>query len=244
LLSFFAMSGENMLSIEELNRMQDLSSPALYRAEVQRIPFIAREEQPVYIEAAQTGDQTAQHELILNCLNWTMRRARAIHREREPEHTDVMDLVGQANMKMVEAVPNALMANDPVAYLMSVGAWEMHRYCTYQDPLIKRPRDKPVDAPHPVTVGLEDNSLPVSEMSPQDVPEYQVVYNALAQLSKRHQIVLMAAYGLNGEARRSNEDIGLMLNLPKETVETYLWRAKRKLAEKLAPYAGELGLTE
>ena len=39
------MSHDFMLGIDELQQMSDLSGPALYRAEVKRIPFIPREEQ-------------------------------------------------------------------------------------------------------------------------------------------------------------------------------------------------------
>ena len=236
---------ERMLTIDELSQMTDISGPALYRAEVRRIPIIPRDEQPAYIEAARNSEEAAGHELILNCLNWTMSRAAAICRDRPPEHSDMMDLVGQANVKMVETMPNALAAKDPVAYLMSVSAWEMQRYRMYHDPLIKRPKDKPPDTPHPGTVSLDTIETPASqEIPPPDIPEYKIVHKALGQLGKRQRIVLMAAYGLNGGTRQRNEDIAAMLHMSKQTVEVYLWRAKKRLAAKLAPYLGELGLRE
>jgi RNA polymerase sigma factor (sigma-70 family) len=231
------MSYETLPTLDELKRMDDLSGAALYRAEVQRIPFLAREEQPAYIEAAVGGDVDATHALILNCLNWTMRRARAIHRDREPEHTDVMDLVGTANLRMLETVPNALQADDPVAYLMTVASHAMRWQVTYRDPLVTRQRDQPFTKPHPSTVKLEDREVPVTEI-PATVSDCQFVYDALAKLSKRHQIVLEAAYGLRGGRAMKNEDIALMLHVSKETVEKYLWRARRRLARKL----GELGM--
>src|SRR5438067_1775396 len=104
------MRHETLPTIDELNRMDDLSGAALYRIEVQRIPFLSREQQTDYVGRAQAGDTDATHALILNCLNWTMRRARTIYCDREPQHTDVMDLVGTANMQMIEVVPNALTA--------------------------------------------------------------------------------------------------------------------------------------
>ncbi len=238
------MPHEYMLTVEELDRMEDLSAATLYHAEVRRIPLLPRDGQSEYVEAAREGDETALQRLVLNCLNWTMRRADAIYRDKEPAHSDMMDLVGHANMKMVEAMPKALTAKDPVAYCMTVGALAMSWYCLYNDPLVQRKRDQPLNAPHPGTVSLENNDVPVShEVSPQDAPEYKIIYDALAQLGKRHQIVLMAAYGLHGETKRSNEEIAIMLNLPKGTVEKYLWRAKRRLAAKLAPYVTEKGLS-
>jgi hypothetical protein len=116
------MFHETLPTIDDLNRMDDLSGAALYHAEVQRIPFLSREQQADYVGAAQAGDTDATHALILNCLNWVRRRARAIYRDREPQHTDVMDLVGTANMRMLEVMPNALHAADPVSYLMTVSS--------------------------------------------------------------------------------------------------------------------------
>jgi RNA polymerase sigma factor (sigma-70 family) len=233
-----AMSYETLPTLDELKRMDDLSGANLYRAEVQRIPYLPRDEQPAYIEAAVSGDREATHALILNCLNWTMRRAHTIHRDREPEHTDVMDLVGTANVRMLETVPNALQADDPVAYLMTVASHAMRWHVTYRDPLVTRHRDQPFTKPHPGTVRLEERDVPVTDCvaAPADC---QFVYEALSKLSKRHQIVLEAAYGLRGSRAMKNEDIALMLNVDKGTVEKYLWRAKKRLARKL----GELGMS-
>ena len=235
------MPHETLPTIDDLNRMDDLSAHALYRVEVQRIPYLSREEQPVYIEAARSGDEMAQHTLVLNCLNWVQRRAWAIHRDREPEHTHVMDLVGTANLRMLETVPNALQADDPVAYLMTVASNAMRWQVTYRDPLVTRQRDQPLTNAHPMTVSLEDRDVSVAA-APLMTRECQFVYDALERLSKRHQIVLAAAYGLHGEQVMKNEDIATMLHVSKGTVEKYLWRAKRRLAAKLGPYLTELGL--
>jgi RNA polymerase sigma factor (sigma-70 family) len=236
------MAQEYMLPVDVLNRMDDLSAATLYQSEVRRIPLLPREEQPPYIDAARQGDTEAQYALLHTCLNWMMRQARTIRSNHLPQHTDLMDLIGQANLKMWEAMPNALDANDPIAYLMSVGATEMHRYCLYADPLIKRQRDQPFTKPHPTTVSLEANATAPTEQPPTDTPHLQLVYQALGSLSDRHRTVLMAAYGLNGETAHKHEDIAAMLHLPKETVEKYLWRAKKRLAAKLGAYASELGL--
>lgn len=222
-----------MLGIDELQQMSDLSGPALYRAEVKRIPFIPRDEQSAYVEAAQAGDTDAQHELILNCLNWTMRRAHAMCRDYAPQHSDMMDLIGHARLKMMEALPCALRADDSIAYCMMVGASAIRWYCLYNDPLVQRKRDEPLTYSHPTTVSLEaHDALPDNEL-PQDELEYKIVYEALGQLSNRHQAVLIAAYGLHGEARHRNEDIAAMLGVDKGTVEKYLWRAKKRLEDKL-----------
>ncbi|HEY6541478.1 MAG TPA: sigma-70 family RNA polymerase sigma factor [Ktedonobacteraceae bacterium] len=234
------MSRETLPTIDELNRMDDLSSVALYRTEVQRLSYLTREQQAGYIGAAQAGDTDATHALVLNCLNWVQRRARAIYRDREPQHTDVMDLVGTANMQMLEAVPKALRADDPVSYLMTVASNAMRWQVTYHDPLVTRQRDQPLTREHPMTVSLEDRDQPITEAPASS--DCRFVYDALQQLSKRHQMVLAAAYGLNGERVMKNEDIAAMLHVSKGTVEKYLWRAKRRLAAKLGPYLTELGI--
>jgi RNA polymerase sigma factor (sigma-70 family) len=235
------MPHETLPTIDELNRMDDLSSAALYRIEVQRIPFLSREQQADYVGQARAGDADATHALILNCLNWVRRRARAIYRDREPQYTDVMDLVGTANMQMLEVMPNALRAADPVSYFMAVASNAMRWHVTYRDSLVTRQRDQPLTREHPVTVSLEDRDVGGAEAPPMR-HECRFVYDALIQLSRRRQIVLEAAYGLHGGQAMKNEDIALMLNVSKGTVEKYLWRAKRQLAAKLGPYLTDLGL--
>ncbi|HVB24088.1 MAG TPA: sigma-70 family RNA polymerase sigma factor [Ktedonobacteraceae bacterium] len=250
------MHPETMLTIDELDQMDDLSGTVLYAAEVKRIAYLTREEQAGYIEAAREGDIAAQEALLLNCLHWAHYRAWAVMHDFEPSHSDIMDLVGCANVRMVEALPSALKASDPIKYLMSVSANEMKRYCMYHDPLIKRHRDQPLSKPHPITYSLEEGGQPLTDSlagpdiqlvppemhEEKKLSEYQVVYDALQQLSRRKREVLIAAYGLYGEPAQRNGDIAEMLDLPKETVEKYLWRAKLSLAEKLAPYVTELGL--
>ncbi len=209
---------------------------------MRRIPLLSREEQAPYIDSARHGNTDAQYALLHTCLNWTMRQARTVQHSVFPQHSDLMDLVGQANLKMWEAMPKALNAHDPIAYLMSVGVTEMHRYCLYADPLIKRQRDQPFTKPHSATVSLEANDNVITEQPPTDTPHLRLVSQALGTLSIRHRTVLTAAYGLDGETAHKNEDIAAMLHLPKATVEKYLWRAKKRLAAKLGAYATELGL--
>ena len=62
-----------------------------------------------------------------------------------------MDLVGTANLRMLETVPNALQADDPVAYLMTVASSAMRWQVTYRDPLVTQ-------AGSPVTVPVAGSS--------------------------------------------------------------------------------------
>src|SRR3954452_11776985 len=89
-----------------------------------------------------------------------MTNAASIYQEREPAHSDLMDLVGHAHLKMLEALPKALRANDPMRYLMSVSALEMRLYCSYDDPLVKRSRWRPKSDNHPITVSIEQGTTP------------------------------------------------------------------------------------
>ena len=242
-----------MLTIEELDRMDDLSGSALLSAEVKRIPLLPQEEQPTYIEAARGGDELAQQRLVVNCLNWTMTKAASIYQDREPAHSDLMDLVSHAQLKMMEALPRALRADDPLRYLMSVSALEMRLYCSYDDPMVKRSRWRPKSDNHPVTVSLEAGTVPSihtiaapdvrldSEEPPGQPPnaEYHVVYEAIRGLSDDRREVVTAAFGLFDSPAMHTEDIALMLNVPKKTVENYLYRAKTTLARKLGPFVVE-----
>src|SRR6266568_1832368 len=228
------MPHESMLTVDELDRLDDLTGAALYSAEVKRIPFLTNDEQAGYIEAARNGDETARQRLLLNCLNWTMTKAASIYQEREPAHSDLMDLVGHANVKLCEALDNALASNSPVKYLMSVAALEMKFYCIYHDQLVMRSRNRPVSSDHPVTVGIEQD-IAEPEQQNGHIAEYQVVYDAVRSLSDKRREVITAAFGLFDQPELHADDIAVMLNIPKRSVENYLARAKRQLAAKLAP---------
>jgi len=230
-----------MLTVEELDRMDDLSGSALYSAEVKRIPFLTIDEQAGYIEAARNGDEAARQRLLLNCLNWTMTKAASIFQEREPAHSDVMDLVGHANVKLCEALDNALTSSSPVKYLMSVAALEMKFYCIYHDQLVMRSRNRPVSSNHTETIGIEQD-VAAPEAPPDDVTDYQIVHDAVRSLSDRREVIT-AAFGLFDQPELHADDIAVMLNIPKRSVENYLCRAKRQLAAKLAPYVTEKGLS-
>lgn len=242
------MLHETLPTIDQLNRMDDLTGATLYRAEVRQIPFLTGDEQGTVIAAARAGDREAQHRLVCNCLNWTMRRAGVIYRNQEPLHSDVMDLIGHANVSMLEAIPFALRADDPISYMMTVSAAAMRRYCAYKDPLIERSRDRSLREPHQMTVSIDGNApytrtvpapeLTVAETS--ETPEQQLIACAVQSLSQQYQRVLIAAHGLFGHPTMKNQDIADMMGLPKETVEKYLWRARRRLAAKLVPYLTEL----
>ena len=244
------MQHERMLSTDELDLMSDISGPALYNAEVSRIPFLTAEEQTRSAGEARLGKTEAQHELLLNCLNWTRTKAAAIYLEYAPAHADIMDLVGQANVEMVEALPKAVQTDNPVGYLMGVGVLAMKRYCLYNDPLVKRPRHKPARYAPTTTVSMEEHAWPlVQTMAAPDVclvsdeererqteAAYRVVYDALGDLSQKRRELLIAYYGLCGQPARKEADIAKERRMHKRAVESSLRRAKVSLATKLMSY--------
>jgi hypothetical protein len=228
------MPHESMLTVDELDQMDDLSGSTLYSAEVKRIPFLTNDEQADYIEAARNGDETARQRLLLNCLNWTMTKAASIFEEREPAHSDLMDLVGHANVKLCEALDNALTSSSPVKYLMSVAALEMKFYCIYHDQLVMRSRNRPVSSSHPVTVSIEQGSAPpLQTIAGPDVQltsgetseglqeaEYQIVHDAIRSLSDRRLRFVRPTGAARRRHRRDaqySETVGRELPVPGKT---------------------------
>src|SRR5581483_1511870 len=240
-----SMADEHMLTVEELNLMDDISGPALYRAEVRRIPHLTREEQEHYAVAARAGDSEARNGLVTNCLNWVMHKAYELYRDRAPSHSDLMDLIGHANVKMLEAIPQALSSRDPVAYLMSVGIREMRWYCTYNDPMIYRPRRDKVGTPPVGSLdadvtgrSLTDKGmLLVSDEEKERLNEsaFKVVYDAIGQLSEQKRSIVMAYYGLSGQVTRQQHEIAQELGISTSMVGWHLAQLKRQLARSLAP---------
>jgi len=234
------MPGE-MLTTDELDQPDDLTGATLYRAEVKRIPYLTRDEATACIEAARTGNIDARNKLICDCLHYTLYKADVTYRDRQPSHSDVMDVIGHAHVTLVEAFPRAMMAEKPIKYLLSMAALEMRLYCVYDDPLIRRPRTRPFSADHPYTVSIEAAGEPeaaeVAEQRPNE--EYQLVYDAVQQLTEQRRVMITAVYGLFGHSVTSIEEMAAQRQLKVATVKNYLWRAKTTLARKLGPFVLE-----
>lgn len=230
--------------------MDNISGPVLYSAEVRRLPFLMPEEESQHIAKAQAGDEESRSALVSRCLPWLMAKAAAVYAENRLLHSDVMDLVGQANVAMVEALPNALQADNPVKYLMSVGVLAMKRYSFYNDPMIHRPRHRPDDYEHPTTISMEAGewsllgniTIPDIYVGQEETEEWkmceqdQIIYQALQQLSPHYRDTLIAYYGLYGHPAKRAGEIAEELQKNKKAVEHTLRRAKAKIAANLAPH--------
>lgn len=232
------MSPDCMLTVDELDELEDISGVALYRAEVRNIPLLTEDQEMQAVDAARMGDTEACDLLVHQCLRFTMSKAGIIYRDFRPAHTDVMDLVGQAHLKMMEALPNALHSTDPVRYLMSVAALEMKRACIYDDPMIPRKRGVTYTRTHPTTVGMDMDLMPLEKppAAPANLISDVLLHDAVMSLSEKKRLVLVAVYGLFGASRKPRQEIADELEMYKVTVDKYVHAAKRKLAEKLGPY--------
>lgn len=238
-----SMADEHMLTVDELNQLDDLSGATLYSAEVRRIPFLPREEQEQYATAARAGDSEARNELVTNCLNWVLTKADSVYWERRPSHSDLMDLIGHANVKMMEAIPQALSSRDPVAYLMSVGIREMRWYCTYNDPMIYRPRCDKAGTPSVGSLDadvtgrslLDKGTLLLSDEEQERLNKeaFQVVYEAIGKLTEQRRHIVMAYYGLSGQVAKERHEIAAELGVSTSTVERHLTQLKQQLARSL-----------
>src|SRR6266567_4893900 len=226
------MSPEYMLTTDELDQLDALSGAALYRAEVKRIPYLTPDEEAAYIEAARTSSIDARNKLICDYLHYTLYKAEVTYRDRHPLHSDVMDVVGHAHVTLLEAFPRAMMAEKPIKYLLSMAAVEMRLYCTYDDPLIPRPRTRPLSRGHPQLVSIEAAREPVAAEGEEHIPndEYQLVYDAVQQLTEQRREMITAVYGLFGHSVTSIEEIAAERQLKVATAKNYLWRAKTALA--------------
>src|SRR5205085_4103049 len=127
--------------------------------------------------------------LITDCLHYTLYKADVTYRDRTPPHSDMMDLIGHAHVTLLEAFPKALKAEKPIKYLLSMAAVAMRLYCTYDDPLIRRPRTKPFSVDHPHTVSIEAAGEPEVAEVEEQIPneEYQLVYDAVQQLTEQRR---------------------------------------------------------
>ncbi len=250
-----------MLRLEELNGMHDLSGSNLYSAELKKLPLLSREEQQPLIAKARRGDQTARDTLVIHCLHWTMNRAALLWKERQPKHLGLMDLVGVANVEIMEKFDRALEKDDPVVFLLSSAAYEMQSHVSNRDPLITRPRyDReklkrldPVpsttvslDAPahegkHPINETLAAvNPQPLDDVERREERKYAILHQAVHQLSPTLRRATVELYGLFGQPAKTKRELAAEAKITPKGIGDANLRARRLLAERLAPYRTQL----
>lgn len=237
-------------TIEALEKEGTLSASTLYSAEVARLPRLSREEQKTLVDLARSGQEEARHRLLLNCLHWTLLMAHRIYKERRPLHIEVLDLAGEANLKMVEKMEKALAANDPIAYLMTIAIQTIRVYCTYHAPLIQRPEwysrqalaeldpflppmeslDEPLCTGSNV-LRSEQIAAPVLDLAATEQQKqrtdarFALLYQAITCLNRPQRATTVRLYGLFGQPRETMSDIASASRLP-----YYLVKGRAQLA--------------
>ena len=246
-----------MLELEELNRLRDLSGSTLYSAELKRLPLLSRVEQQPLLTQARRGDQKAKDALVIHCLHWTVRRAARLYRQHHPTHLDLMDLVGVANVEIMEKFERALEKDDPVTFLLSSAAYEMQSHVTTKDSLIIKPRygreklkrldpvpatTVSLDAPSPEGVHPLAETLAAEQHVPQDaggrkqVRTNAILHQAVNELSPTLRRAVVELYGLFGQPARTKQDLAKAARITPRGIRDADLRARKQLAERLAPY--------
>ncbi len=262
----FTYPSGTMLPLEVLNRMDDISGPALYSAETKRLPHIAKPDQQPIIDAARKGDKDARDALIVNCLNWTMARAARMYKALRPAHLDVMDVVGVGNVELMERLDKALTLEDPIAYLLTCVSLEMQSYCANKNPLIQRPRMNNERRTHldpvPATsVSLERpfekggtrsyaDVLPAADQPLISDEEHErhhdrrfaVLHDAVRQLSPHRRNAIIHSYGFFGETAKTKEDIAQQEQRTKASISHFIYHGRKDLEKTLEPYLTKRGL--
>lgn len=226
-----------------------LSARALYRMEVARLPRLTPEEEQELALHARLGDKTASHQLIIDCLRYTLRVAYVFHLIYRPKHVEMLDLVQHASAEMVAKLDKALAASNPPAYLRGIAERSIERYLMHQAPFIPVPastrahyKAKGTPIYNPIVESLDtspksNNSMVFkieSIVSVQTTGEemnkkgrYAPLYTMVYQMTPRQQNFLAKRFGLG--QLNPNMPIGKMSH-----------HELASLRRKLAPYLDQM----
>jgi len=226
---------------DELETQDVLTSEEQYRGITKRLPRLTREQEQDIVQRARTGDPAAREALIISCLNYVSAVA---HRyKRYLRHDEYLDLVGVGNLAVVEYLDKALVTGNPSGYLRSTAKYVMINYCctranlivrqTYNEPIPTTSLDTPVfyntlaDTKEPVVVTQQ--------------PDYTFLYEAVEQLPRHIQDVLIKHYGLYGTRPESLYQLSLRMSRSVKGSVAYLivYRALKRLRQLLAQQEGE-----
>src|SRR5712692_1678328 len=178
----------SMLTLEELQEIKDLSGLTLYKAEARQVPNLTLDEQQTLLAEARQGSTKARNRLIMNCIAFTIRIGEFKMRERRMRHSDITDLIGEANINMLEKFPKALEQEDPLYYLMGEVMYKMKHYMLYNDPMVQRSRQVKFDPSHPITSSGEAERyerLPAPDLRlvAEEPTHYPELHAAIANLT-------------------------------------------------------------
>jgi RNA polymerase sigma factor (sigma-70 family) len=233
-----------MLTLDELKEIKDISGLTLYNAETKRVPLLTQEEQQSLLQGARQGSIEARNRLIMSCLALTISFAKHRMWERKPNHSDIADFIGVANVSMLEKFPKALEQEDPIRYLMKEVLYDLKKYGLYDDPMIQRPRQLKLDPNHPETISFEADqpnvadTLPAPEMrlNTQE-PCNQALHEAITHLTPVRRTALVRMHGLYGNPQEKAKEIAKSRGVSDKSVYLAELSARRELAKKLPSLA-------
>jgi RNA polymerase sigma factor (sigma-70 family) len=232
-----------MLTLDELKDMKDISGVTLYNAETKRVPLLTPQEQQALLEEARQGSMEARNRLIMSCLGLTISFAKHRMWERKPNHSDIADFIGVANVSMLEKFPKALEQKEPIRYLMKEVLYDLKKYGLYDDPMIQRPRQLKLDPNHPESISFEahernlTDTLPAQDMAVKEEPCNQALHEAVMQLTPVRRTAIMGMYGLYGNPQEKAKEIAKSRGVSDKSVYLAELSARRELAKKLPSLA-------
>lgn len=201
-----------------------------------RIHLWPQEEQEAVVARARAGDQQARDLLLCSCLSFIFHRGWRY--KDDIRHNDLMDLISVGNLAMVEALEKALYADNPIKYLMSVGAYAITHCVFHNSPMITRGY-RTVETP---VVSLEEFSnsdlsyeggIGVVDESDRREPERHIsLYQALDQLTEKQREVVVRHVGLEEHAPTALKQISRELGLEKSAAQDR-WQGGLKRLKKL-----------
>jgi hypothetical protein len=191
-----------MLTLEELKEIKDISGLTLYSAETNPVPLLTKEEEKILLDEAQRGSIEARNRIIMNCFTFTIWFAHHRMQERKLKHSDITDLIGAANVKMLEQFPKALEQENPIRYLLKEVMYEMKKYSINDDPMIQLHRSRKLD-PHPptsVSFKAHQRNLPDTFPAPDmkvstEEPFNSALHEAINQLTPLRRTAIIRKYG-------------------------------------------------
>jgi len=208
----------------------------IYRNEVRCLPRLTLDEEQEIVNRAREGDKEAREQVITSCLTYVEFIAKRY--ERYLHHDDYLDLVGIGSLAVVENLERALLNDNPGGWLRSRGKYAIIHYCFTRANLIVRPDHKaqPVyttslDQPG-YSNTLNDTKAPVMVA---DRPDYTYLYQALEQLPRHYQTVLISHYGLFDSQPESLYSLSRRMKENVKGSAAYLteYRALRRLRQQL-----------
>ena len=214
---------------------QDVSmSEELYRSMTRSLSPLSRDEEAEVIKRATEGDPSAREQLITSCLNYV--GAIANMYKQYLLHDEYLDLVGIGNVAVVERFYEALKRENPGGYLRGCAKYAIIYYCFNRSSLIPTPwfarkRFSITSLDNPVY----SNTLKKEPVTPLEKPDYAWLYQAVEQLPRHFQDVLIKHYGLYNRPVESLYEMSRRMSKSAKGSMAYLieYRALKLLRKQL-----------